>query len=429
VASETARDVAQDYCETKLGTLPPHKFTHYVIGNRAYDGLLERDKTGTPFLYMLKVYIDDFVSLVIPMSREQLCHVSTGRMTGIHNVFLADNNDANDPISKKKLKQLDGEYSTTKTILGFDFDGVNKTLWLEEAKRAHLLTVLHGWIRSSRSGTTGISFKEFETVVAKVHNVFMAIPAGRGLLTPCNKILQKKPSLAYLQQNPVLLAAVMGCRTLLRESSDSPTHCPELVGGWPDYIGVCDASSHGVGGIVFGKNEACVPTVFRWEWSQDTKNLYLAKKISNSNLEMAGLLFLWLVMESVGGDLQEKRVALFSDNLPMVGWVRRLATCGLLVLAHLIRALALRLKLNETCPITPLHIAGKENSMTDIPSRSFGSKPQWLCKSYLDLLTLFNTLFPLLNQNSWTVVRISYAVSRQVTSVLQMKDCTLDKWR
>jgi prolyl-tRNA editing enzyme YbaK/EbsC (Cys-tRNA(Pro) deacylase) len=57
---------------------------------------------------------------------------------------LADNNDANDPISEKKLKQLDGEYSTTKTILGFDFDRVNKTLWLEEAKRAHLLTVLHG---------------------------------------------------------------------------------------------------------------------------------------------------------------------------------------------------------------------------------------------------------------------------------------------
>jgi hypothetical protein len=54
---------------------------------------------------------------------------------------------SNDPISKKKILQLDGEYSTTKTILGFDFDGDHKTLWLEEAKRAHLLTVLHEWIR------------------------------------------------------------------------------------------------------------------------------------------------------------------------------------------------------------------------------------------------------------------------------------------
>jgi hypothetical protein len=261
MASETARDVAQDYCKTKMGTLPPHKFTHYVIGNQAYDGLPEQDKTRTAFRYMLKVYVDDFVSLVIPTSRKQLCHVSTGTMTGIHDVFPANDNNANDPISEKKLKQLDGEYSTTKTILGFDYDGINKTLWLKEAKRAHLLTVLR--IRLSRSGTTGVLFKEFKTVVAKIRHAFTAIPARWGLLTPCNKILQKKPSLVYLQQNPALLAAIMGCRTLLRESSDSPTRCCKLVGGWPDYIGVCDALSHGVGSIVFGKNEACVPTVFR----------------------------------------------------------------------------------------------------------------------------------------------------------------------
>ena len=46
-------------------------------------------------------------------------------MAGIHDVFPADEIDDNDPISKKKLKQLDGEYSIKKTILGFDFDGVD----------------------------------------------------------------------------------------------------------------------------------------------------------------------------------------------------------------------------------------------------------------------------------------------------------------
>jgi hypothetical protein len=110
-------------------------------------------------------------------------------MTGIHDVFPADKCDSNNLISEKKLLQLDGEYSTTKTILGFEFDGDHKTLWLEEAKRAHLLTVLHGWIRSSKSGGTGIPYKEFEMVVAKIRHTFMAIMAGQGLLTPCNKIL------------------------------------------------------------------------------------------------------------------------------------------------------------------------------------------------------------------------------------------------
>ena len=36
-------------------------------------------------------------------------------MTGIHDVFPADEIDSNNPISEKKLKQLDGEYSTKKT--------------------------------------------------------------------------------------------------------------------------------------------------------------------------------------------------------------------------------------------------------------------------------------------------------------------------
>jgi hypothetical protein len=71
-------------------------------------------------------------------------------MAGIQDVFPANDIDSNDLISEKKLKQRDGEYATKKVILGFEFDGINKTLWLEEAKRAYLLTVLHGWIRSSK---------------------------------------------------------------------------------------------------------------------------------------------------------------------------------------------------------------------------------------------------------------------------------------
>jgi len=193
-----ARDVAQDYCETKIDTLPPHKFTNYVMGNQAYDKLPERHDSRNNFRYLLEGYVDNFVSLVVPTSREQLRHVSTGTMAGIH-VFPADDVDSNDPILEKKLKQRDGKHATKKVILGFEFDGINKTVWLEEAKGAYLLTVLHGCIRSSKAGMIGIPFKEFESVIAKVRHTFTAIPAGRGLLTPCNKMLQTKPPLVFLQ--------------------------------------------------------------------------------------------------------------------------------------------------------------------------------------------------------------------------------------
>jgi hypothetical protein len=53
-----------------------------------------------------------------------------------HDVFPTDDkNDEDDPISEKKLKKLEGQYSTVKTLLGLDFDGIGKTMWLESAKR------------------------------------------------------------------------------------------------------------------------------------------------------------------------------------------------------------------------------------------------------------------------------------------------------
>ncbi len=55
---------------------------------------------------------------------------------------------------------------------------------------------LHRWIRSSKAGTIGVPFKEFKSVVAKIRHAFMAVPAGRGLLTPCNKSFKQNHHLS-----------------------------------------------------------------------------------------------------------------------------------------------------------------------------------------------------------------------------------------
>jgi hypothetical protein len=44
--------------------------------------------------------------------------------------------------------------------------------------------------------------------------------------------------------------------------------------------------------------------------------------ITNLDLELAGLVILWLMMEHVCGSLAEKRVTLFSNNSPTVSWVQ-----------------------------------------------------------------------------------------------------------
>lgn len=105
--------------------------------------------------------------------------------------------------------------------------------------------------------------------------------------------------------------------------------------------------------------------MFRLEWPAKIRRELVTEtnrkgSITNSDVEMAGLLLLWLVMEGVCGDMCNKHVALFSDNDPTVSWVRRVGA-AFKVAAQLVRALALRLKQNETCPIFPVHIPGKQN--------------------------------------------------------------------
>jgi hypothetical protein len=256
----------------------------------------------------------------------------------------------------------------------------------------------------------GIPFKQFKITIVKLRHAFTAIPAGVGLVSPCNHVLATKPQIVWLNSQKQVLVAIIGCQTLLRESTKDPTQCRELVSGWLDFIGIVDTSSHGVGGVVMGETLQCIPTVFCWEWPQDVSaNIRLFSNpvgtITNFDLEMAGVLILWLVMKAVCQPLKEKQVALFSDNLPAVGLTKHLASCKLLVAKHFVQALALRIKTNKTCHFTTLHIKGKLNSNSDVPSRSFGSTPAWHCTSDKSFLTLFNSLFPLPSQNSWTGFR------------------------
>ena len=160
--------------------------------------------------------------------------------------------------------------------------------------------------------------------------------------------------------------------------------------------------------------KACTPTVFCLAWPEDINELFHKGDITNSYLEMEGLLMLWIVMEEVCLKLRTDHILLFSDNSPTIGWVKRLAVRISLVAMQLVQALTLRFKNAGASPFAHLHIAGEANYMTDIPSRSFGSNLAWFCKNDTDLLNLFNKIFPWPNQAYWTVFSLSKATSMKV---------------
>jgi hypothetical protein len=140
--------------------------------------------------YALEVYANNFIAIVILKTKEQMLHVANATMQGTHDCFLANDNDDNDPILLNKMKKRKSNLLARKTVLGFDFDGTDKTLWLKEDKRQKLLTILQKWLRSSKRSNMGIPFDEFQSIIAKIHHAFTAIPEGNGLVSPCNAILK-----------------------------------------------------------------------------------------------------------------------------------------------------------------------------------------------------------------------------------------------
>ena len=93
-----------------------------------------------------------------------------------------------------------------------------------------------------------------------------------------------------------------------------------------------------------GEGKSFIPTVFLLSWPDDIKELFHKGDITNSDLEMAGLLMLWIVMEEVFPKLRAAYVALFSENSSTIGWVKLLAARGSLVAIQLVQSLTLGLK-------------------------------------------------------------------------------------
>ena len=72
------------------------------------------------------------MSLVIATSKQQLVHVGTSTMMGIHDVFPASIAADNNPISVKKMRSSDSQFPTTKTLLGFDLTELIKQYGLKK---------------------------------------------------------------------------------------------------------------------------------------------------------------------------------------------------------------------------------------------------------------------------------------------------------
>ena len=113
----------------------------------------------------------------------------------------------------------------------------------------------------------------------------------------------------------------------------------------PNYLGHCDVSARGSGGVWYGAHSLLPPIVWRAEWPRSIRSEFNTDQILKgtiyiSDLEMETSLLYWLVLEQVV-DLSHKHVDLFSNSTPTVAWITKMCSVPSGIATRLLRILSI----------------------------------------------------------------------------------------
>ena len=195
-----------------------------------------------------------------------------------------------------------------------------------------------------------------------------------------------------LHKQGVVHAAFLDWKILLMDMKSRPTHVNELVGHDISYIGIMDISGIGDCGTWMSTTGDYSNIVWRIEWPSNILASVVSDKnhsgsIINSDLEMVAILLHWLVLEMIT-PTHHCSVLVCSNNSPACSWATHVSPKSEIA-ARLVRALALRQRIYQAAHMTMLHVTGKANDISDIPSQSFRDGHRWNCPKNLDFLTHF----------------------------------------
>lgn len=410
--SPTARDVIEKLL--LQATLPEHPSEAQMLAQADTFG---RIQAATTFTNVLEVFVDDFCAMTNNTNRDHLEHFSRAMLIGIHSVFPppeVSGHHGEDPVSQKKLAEGEGTWSYEKEVLGWIMNGAAFTIQLPPKKCDKIADTIKTMVRKK-----GVLLNEFECIAGKLQHATFGVPGGRGLMSPIHRALHKRPQ--FVKMTKVLRATLKDWKVLIQQLAKFPTHVKLLMADHPDYIQYTDACGLGAGGIIVSGNKTIHPIVWQFEWPEEIKKELITDKnpegsLTINDLELAGIVLGWLVLELAIEKLTHTHVGSFCDNTSAVSWATKGHTARSIPAARLLRFLCLRQRVRGVSSLTPVHLAGIPNELADISSRAFRTGKFF--KAHQNLLDYFNTHFPLPQGKSWTEWYLPKSHSLRVISCL-----------
>lgn len=151
-----------------------------------------------------------------------------------------------------------------------------------------------------------MKLKQFQRMVGKLRFASIAILMGKGLFSLLNRVMQGEPKFVGIGLKSETREALEDWMVLLDDIARRPTHVFELCprrGLW-DYIGYCDACADGAGGIWLPLDSSLPPILWRFHFPKDVERRFRENDgVTNSGLEMAGVMLALMVLEGQVPDL------------------------------------------------------------------------------------------------------------------------------
>ena len=348
------------------------------------------------------VYMDDYTALA--QTRPIAINLRRRLMYNINDIFRCntagdtlDSPPRREPISEKKLLQGDASWSTAGIVLGWLLDTVKGTLQLPSHRVDRLSLILHDAL-----ATTSVSCKQWHRLLGELRSMLFAIPGSEGLFSPLQLALQRGGPTGTVTICPSTRRCLQEWMLLANSLAYRPTAITDLVPCPPHYMGACDASRDGMGGVWLPTSltHESTPFVWRYQFPPAVRNALVSfdnptGSINNSELELAASILHEATLLSAP-PIDRPVTCLFgSDNTPTVAWLQRasLTTDGpAATLLHLRSRLRRAHQLNAT----PCAVPGVDNVLADFASRSFHL-------SDTDFLRHFHSNYPI--QTLWQPLR------------------------
>jgi hypothetical protein len=223
--------------------------------------------------------------------------------------------------------------------------------------------------------------------------------------------------------------ALSDLRTFFKILGDNPVHCQQLIPGNPSFLGYTDACKYGSGGAWISGLQDIRPIVWHVKWPPDIVARVSSNDVTINDLEMADVLLEYLLLEQIV-PMEHLQTAVWCDNTSAVAWTVKMSSSKSTIGQQLTRALACRMIINRSSHLAALSIAGIDNPMADLASRSF--KKTGVHGNYeltdAAFLTKFNSDFPLTQETSWLMLRLHNTVSSLVFSVLRSETPPMGWW-